>query len=50
MTSMFRSNTELIPTLVIVIGVLTDGVLVMFTWAVEDANLVGEGEKVEGSV
>lgn len=36
--------------LVVVIGVLTDGVLVMFTWAVEDANLVGEGEKVEGSV
>ena len=46
---MFRTNTELIPTVVVVFGILTDGVLVL-PRAVKDIDLVGEGEKVEGSV
>lgn len=46
---MFRTNTELIPTVVVVFGILTDGVFVL-PRAVKDIDLVGEGEKVEGSV
>ena len=45
-----RTNTEQIPTLVVVFGILTDDVLVMLPWAVEHKDLVGEGQKVEGSV